>query len=113
MFQQDGAAPHTATAVIGWLETRFPACVISRRTHRPWPARSPDLNPLDYYLWGALKEEMKFANLDSVDTMKKAIRNAIRSVNRQPEVLRSVISNFKFRLSKCLERNGQHIEHMI
>ncbi|EFN75683.1 hypothetical protein EAI_05404, partial [Harpegnathos saltator] len=20
-----------------------------------WPARSPDLNPLDFYFWGALK----------------------------------------------------------
>lgn len=113
VFQQDGAAPHTARDVLAWLQTRFPAGVISLRTDRPWPARSPDLNPLDFYLWGALKEEIKTADLSTLDTMKIAIRNAIRSINRQPEVLRSVISNFKFRLNRCLERNGRHIEHVL
>jgi hypothetical protein len=28
---------------------------IGRRGPIAWPARSPDLNPLDFYLWGHLK----------------------------------------------------------
>ena len=50
-FQQDGAAVHTTAAVRQWLDDNFDGRVISRLTERPWPARSPDLSPLNFWFW--------------------------------------------------------------
>ena len=43
-FQQDDA-------------TVFEDCIISRRADVVWPPQGCDLTPLDYYLWGAVKEK--------------------------------------------------------
>ena len=48
-FQQDGATVHTTVKARQWLNQKFGDRVISRLTdHHPWPAKSPDLSPLDY-----------------------------------------------------------------
>ena len=43
-FQQDRATPNTTRAVMEWLKDR----VISRFMEIPWPAKIPDLSPLDF-----------------------------------------------------------------
>ncbi|KAJ4428699.1 hypothetical protein ANN_25692 [Periplaneta americana] len=50
-FQQDGAPPHYALMA----DRRLPGKWIGRRGAVEWPARSPDLTPLDFFLWGHLK----------------------------------------------------------
>jgi hypothetical protein len=47
-FMQDGATAHTATYSKNVLNEVFEKRLISRGL---WPARSPDLNPCDFYLW--------------------------------------------------------------
>ena len=56
-FQQDGAPCHTASATIDLLCTVFENRIISRNTDINWPPRSYDLTPLDYFLWGTIKDE--------------------------------------------------------
>lgn len=50
-FQQDGAAPHYGRDVRAYLDAVFIDQWIGRRGPIEWPARSPDLTPLDYFLW--------------------------------------------------------------
>ena len=50
--QQDGATAHTAQRTKRKL---FPGHSISHRYDISWPARSPDLAPCDFFLWGYLK----------------------------------------------------------
>ena len=54
-FQQDGATPHTARETMAILRAAFPGRLISRFGDVPWPPRSPDLTPPDFFLWGYLK----------------------------------------------------------
>ncbi|MFW5443335.1 MAG: hypothetical protein ACKE51_03370 [Methylococcaceae bacterium] len=56
LFQQDGAPPHYALIVRQWLNDTFPGAWIGRRGPMEWPARSPDLTPCDFFLWGVLKQ---------------------------------------------------------
>jgi hypothetical protein len=37
------------------LDEQYPDRWIGRGGPRSWPARSPDLNPLDFFLWGHVK----------------------------------------------------------
>lgn len=53
-FQQDGAPPHYALPVREFLDQTFTDQWIGRRGFVEWPARSPDLNPLDFFM-GLLK----------------------------------------------------------
>ena len=46
---QDGAPPHFNCFVTDVLNARFPDAWIGPI---PWPLRSPDLSPLDFFLWG-------------------------------------------------------------
>ena len=54
-FQHDGAPPHSRE-VRNFLNYRFPGRWIGRGGPHNWPARSPDLSPLDYCVWGWMKE---------------------------------------------------------
>ena len=57
-FQQDGARVHTTDEVLDFLKSKFNGRVISNRLDFSWPAKSPNLNPLDYFFWGAAEAEV-------------------------------------------------------
>jgi len=52
IFQQDGAPPHWSSDVRRFLDAIFPNRWIGRDVPTPWPPRSPDIAPLDFFLWG-------------------------------------------------------------
>ncbi|KAG5889187.1 hypothetical protein JTB14_019204 [Gonioctena quinquepunctata] len=47
-FQQDGAPPHYYGAVRRYLDEEYRGRWIGRRGSTEWPARSPELTPLDF-----------------------------------------------------------------
>lgn len=49
IFQQDGAPAHSAAVVTTFLNETFPNSWIGRFGPFKWPARSPDLTPLDFF----------------------------------------------------------------
>jgi hypothetical protein len=56
IFQQDGAPPHWNTIVRDALEKHYPGRWIGRGGPISWPSRSPDISPLDFFLWGYVKD---------------------------------------------------------
>jgi len=55
-FQHGGAPPHSSREIRHFLNYRFAGRWIGRGGPHHWPARSPDLSPLDYCVWGWMKE---------------------------------------------------------
>jgi hypothetical protein len=51
VFHQDGATPHNARMNVAFLNDNFGARWMGTYGPIRWPARSPDLNPLDFFLW--------------------------------------------------------------
>ena len=49
VFQQDCAPPHWGLMVCDFLNETFPNRWIGRIGPTPWPPRSPDITPLDYF----------------------------------------------------------------
>ena len=39
----------------------------------PWPARSPDLSPLDYFLWGYVKEDVFKRQPADIEILKEIV----------------------------------------
>jgi hypothetical protein len=46
-----------------------------------WPARSPDLSPCDFYLWGNLKQKVYKTNPHTIEEPKENIRNAVSAIS--------------------------------
>ncbi|GBL80159.1 hypothetical protein AVEN_29144-1 [Araneus ventricosus] len=52
MFQHDGSRRHWGSLVRDFLDETFPDRWIGRDGPTPWPPRSPDITPLDFFLLG-------------------------------------------------------------
>lgn len=110
-FQQDGAPPHYAAIVRQYLDRIFPGRWIGRRGAIEWPARSPDLTPLDFFLWGHLKSRVYIQKPNNIEDLKERIREEIRNIT--PEMLHNVRDETYHRLGCCQHLNGTHIEQLL
>lgn len=110
-FQQDGAPPHFAINVRQFLNHTFPGRWIGRRGALEWPPRSPDLNLLDYFFWGHLKNSVYATKPENVHELRNRILDVVASINA--ENLQNVLHNFYERLAHCQTVIGHQFEHLI
>lgn len=110
-FQQDGAPPHYAAIVRQYLDRIFPGRWIGRRGTIEWPARSPDLTPLDFFLWGHLKSKVYIQKPNNIADLQERIREEINKIT--PEMLGNVRDETYHRLGCCQQVNGAHFEHLL
>lgn len=110
-FQQDGAPPHNAGFVENYLNAKFDNRVISTNGTIRWPARSPDLTPLDFFLWGYLKDKVYSTPSATLEELQNKILNAFESIT--PVMLQSVMRETIRRVNKCSEMGGRHFEHLL
>ncbi|XP_069594588.1 bromodomain-containing protein 7 isoform X2 [Ranitomeya imitator] len=92
-FQQDGATAHTARVTMNCLRQMFPGRLISLRGDVNWPARSPDLAPCDFFLWGYLKSKVY---INRPNTLEDLRNNIEAEIGRIPvDMLVRVHENFR------------------
>ena len=89
----------------------FPNPVISRYGDITWPARSPDLFACDLFHLGYLKSQVfKAPAPHTVHELKHRIQ---QEVKRIPVEMLQVMGDVRKRLTKCLERNGGHLNCVV
>ena len=108
IFQQDGAPPHWALRVRRSLNEHFPNRWIGRDGPIPWPARSPDVTPLDFFFWGFVKGRVFKTPVHDIEDLKQRIREATEEVNIN--MLTNTWKELLRRLKFLRENNGIHIE---
>lgn len=113
IFQHDGAPPHFSHRARQFLSSHFPEeRVIGRGFGYHWPPRSPDLSPLDYYLWGTLKARVYHQfKPTSIASLKEKICAEIQAVTI--DELTAAVENLHFRCELVLEQNGSHIQQLL
>jgi len=84
------------------LNDMFPARVLSRRGR---PARSPDLNACDFFLWGYLKGKVYEKKPRTMVYLKQNIRDEVAAIS--PTMLQQVMQNFQKCLWECVDK-GRH-----
>ncbi|KZC13233.1 hypothetical protein WN55_05932, partial [Dufourea novaeangliae] len=99
--------PHFAIITRQFLNEKFG----NQRIGRGGPLRYPDLTPLDFFLWGYVKDKVMFESPTTKEYMKQRIRDACASVT--PEMLKNFRTTLMFRVNKCLQTHGGHFEHLI
>lgn len=113
-WQQDGAPPHNGRAVTNYLHETFPNQWIGNQGVVPWPARSPDLSPLDYFLWGFLKNRL-FKNVPhDINNLRQNLILEVTALRARGRVIqRAVTNNLRKRMRKCIEMQGGLFEHLL
>jgi hypothetical protein len=110
-FQHDGSTAHTARRPRAILKEMFPGRVVSLHDAVPWPPRSPDVSPCDFFLWGYLKVAVFKHRPWTLDQLKEAIQEEIEGIS--PDMLVRVMENFQERLHRCIGSQGHHLEDLI
>ena len=62
------------------LNERFPDAWIRRGGPIPWPRRSPDLSPLEFFLWGYIKNIVYAEKIRNIQHLQDRITSAIETV---------------------------------
>lgn len=110
-FQQDGAPPHNSRNVAAYLNNRFGEQWIGTNGPVRWPARSPDLTCIDFFLWAHLKNIVYSTAVYTRVDLENRVRMAFDNIS--PTELQNVQDNFIKRIRKCRDQNGGHFEQLL
>jgi transposase len=97
VFMQDGAACHTAGATLRYLDNKGVEVLA------PWPARSPDLNPIER-LWAILQVRVSRHHPSTIDDLARAVQ--VEWDNLRPETINGVIDDFDVRVQTVASLRG-------
>ena len=104
-YQHKGASPHFSQVARQYLNHKFPNRWIGSGSEQNWPPRSPDLNSLDYRVWGYMKAMVFAHKVNMTEEILQRILSDERSLNNAP-VLHKITSSVVTRVRKCIQADG-------
>lgn len=110
-FQQDGAPRHSSIVVKDVLRQMFRNKWIANGGPVSWPARSPDLSILDFFVWGHVKQKVYITAPENLENLRNRITEVCRQIT--PYMLQKARRNLLRRARLCVQNNGGHFEHLL
>lgn len=111
-FQHDGCPAHSAIQVKLFLDANFPNRLITNGGTIHWPARSPDLAPNDFTLWGTVKQKIyTYPRATTLEELREKISAAFGEIT--PGSISNTRISFYNRLAYCTAVNGDVFEHLL
>lgn len=111
IFMQDGAPPHWLRTVRDWLDEHFPERWLGRDGPILWPPRSPDLTPMDFSVWGIIKDRCYATRPKDHDELRQVIIQEFQKF--QIDYCRKTCQSVVERLEKCRLLGGAQVERII
>lgn len=111
-FHQDGAPAHNSIIVKNYLHEMYPHRWIGTNGVVRWPARSPDLTPLDFFLWGYLKSVVYIEPIEDMADLYNKTYASVAAINRH--TLQKVCNEELLkRYNMCIHEEGRNFEHLM
>jgi hypothetical protein len=88
--------------VQGILNRMYPNRWIGRRSPRHWPARFPDLNPLDFFLWGHVQNIVYNRPIHNEEDLRNRLQETFGTTT--PEIVRTSKLSLLWRAQRCREK---------
>lgn len=107
-FQHDGCPAHNAHIVQNYLQNIFG----NRGISTYGPARSPDLTPLDFFLWGYLQSIVYQIPINNIEDFQQKIITACAILDRN-SIIAATHSNLLKRAELCVAEGGKQFEHLL
>ena len=101
IFQQDNAPCYKSKFVKEYFDENHINVM-------PWPARSPDLNPIEH-VWNLIDKKLIGQRLSNLAELELAIVKEWNEV--EVSVCANLIESMPRRIGLCLEANGGHFEY--
>ncbi len=79
IFQQDGAPAYMSHLIQNWLSDNIEMFW----SEEFWPPNSPDVNPMDYYVWGVLERDSNKISHLTAKSLRSAIDEAVANLDPQ------------------------------
>ena len=76
-----------------------------------WPANSPDLNPVDYRIWGLIRERIYQTAIRDIGDLKQRLTCVWAELKQS--VVDKAIEQWPPRLRACIRAKGQHFEQLL
>jgi hypothetical protein len=112
-YMHDGAPAHFSRAVRDVLNNTYHDQRIGRGGPTAWPPRSPDLNPMDFYLCGHVKTLVYAAPSDNEETLHHRIVDACQTIWNYPVIFVPMRWPMMRLVEACIESHGRYFEHLL
>jgi len=106
IFQQDSAPAHRACAT-EYLRQATPDFI----SPDLWSPNSPDLNPVDYKIWGCLQDRVYQKRTCDVNELKQHLVDVWSDFGQT--VIDEAIDEWRKWLQACVRMKGRHFEHVL
>ena len=106
-FQQDNAPAHRARETVEMLKRETPHIISPLQ----WPPNSPDLDPVDYEIWGRLQERVYRSRIRDVNHLTE--RLVQEWCNLDHNIICAAVNQWRTRLRACVRADGGHFEHHL
>ena len=93
-----------------YLDETLPGRWIGRRDAVDFPPRSPDLTPLDFYLWGSINDDVYRMKPATLDDLRENIAMSCAAITL--DTLQNLVLAAVLRFRQCLDADGGHFEHL-
>ena len=100
-YQQDGAPAHTAKKVKEYFTENGIEVI-------PWPARSPDLKPIEN-VWAYMDQRMSKYQITSITHLKECLHDEWLKVTLQ--MCEKLIYSMKTRVRACNQSKGGYFKY--
>ena len=94
-----------------WQEDHFDDRIVSFKTPDIWSTQSPDLSPLDLFLWRYCICKVYVNKCATIPELKNNITRHIRVI--LIEICVNVTKCFKRWIQVCIDQDGSHIEQLL
>jgi len=102
VFQQDNAPARCARDTVDFLRSETPQFI----SPDMWPANSPDLNPVNYRIWGMLQERVYRVPIRDTEKLRKHL--VATWAGFQQSMLDDAVDQWHKRLDACIRAEGSH-----
>jgi len=90
------------------LDAAFPNRWIGRDGPTPWPPRSLNITPLDFFLWRYVKEKVFSTSVPDITNLKARITGAFATITE--DMLENTWREIDYRLDVLRATKGAHVE---
>ena len=104
LFQQDGAPAHRSRHTVAYLRSNVPEFTEPEN----WPPNIPDLNPVDYAVWGALQQMVYRRKISHIDQLKRVLIDCWAQLSQD-----TLIDQLPKRLMMVIKAKGAHVEFRL
>ena len=93
---------------VGFLDAIFPNRSIGRDCPTPWPPRSPDITPLNFFLWRYVKDKVFSTPFPDITNLNARITDAFPTITE--DVFENTWREIYYRLDVLRATKGAHVE---